>query len=172
MKKILITLLICGINALSYAQTSQNCDQVKKELIKVQDENKYLRNSLKINEPIKEITSDNINFKLIKVDGDSKAQTITMTVTLKTSAANWYIMSSVNSIIDIDGNEYKLKSFMVGASDFRSIKLNTDVPIKCTYTFGGILPAVKIIKLFKFEYTHSAGEPYSVEFRDLTVDWR
>lgn len=172
MKKLIIIILICSFKTLSIAQTVQNCDQLKKELLKTQDENKYLKNSLKINEPIKEITSDKINFKLIKVEGNSKTQTITMTVVLKTNAANWYIMSSVNSIIDIDGNEYKLKSYTVGASDFRSINLNTDVPIKCTYTFGGVLPAVKIIKLFNFEYTHSAGEPYSAEFRDLTVDWK
>jgi len=29
--------------------------------------------------------------------------------------------------------------------------------IKCAYTFEGILPAVKMIKLFKFGYSHSAG---------------
>lgn len=47
-----------------------------------------------------------------------------------TSAANWYINSDVRSIIDIDGNEYRLKSFTNGASDYlTAIQLNTDVPI-------------------------------------------
>lgn len=131
-----------------------------------------MKNALKIGKPIKEVNSDNIDFKLLKFEGNSKSQTITATLTLKTSAANWYIMSSVKSVIDIDGNEYKLKSYTVGASSYQKIDFNTDVPIKCTYTFDGVSPAVKVIKLFKFDYTHRLGEKYFVEFRDLSVDWK
>ncbi|SHM69880.1 hypothetical protein [Chitinophaga sp. CF418] len=123
-------------------------------------------------QPIQITTSDNIEFKLTKAEGNSKAQTIKLTILLTTSAANWYIMSAVRSIIDPEGNEYTLKSFTNGASNYsRSIDLNTGVPIKCTYTFGGVLPDVKRIKLFSYSYTHSWGEPFAVEFRDIPVDW-
>ena len=129
--------------------------------------------SFKPGAPIQTAVSDNIEFKLIKVTGNSKAQSVTCTLILTTSAANWYIMSSVKSIIDVEGNEYKLKSFTNGASTYSSrIDLTTDVPIKCTYTFGGILPDVSTIKLFKYNYNHSAGEPFSVEFREIAIDWK
>jgi len=31
---------------------------------------------------------------------------------------------------------------------------------------------VKMIKLFKFGYSHSAGEPYFVDFKDISIDWK
>ena len=170
--KILIAAFLCFSALEGMSQSTQSCEQAKAELVKSKEENEYLRNALKIGKPVKEVNSDNIDFKLLKVEGNSKSQTITMTLTLKTSAANWYIMSNVKSIIDIDGNEYKLKSYTIGADNYHQIEFNTDVPIKCTYTFGGILPAVKMIKLFKFDYTHRLGEKYFVEFRDLSVDWK
>jgi hypothetical protein len=123
--------------------------------------------------PLQVANSDNIEFKLISAVGSTKAQTITITMVLITSAANWYIMSAVHSIIDNDGNEYKLKSFTIGASNYLTeVNLVTGVPMRCTYSFGGILPGVKSIKLFKYDYRHSAGEPFYVEFRDIPVDWR
>lgn len=124
--------------------------------------------------PIQIANSDNIEFKLLSAEGSIRAQTIKMTVILTTSAANWHVWSDVHSIIDPEGNEYKLKSFTNGASAYDShIALNTDVPIKLTYTFGGILPNVRNIKLFKFEYEHkSLDDPISVEFRDIPIDWK
>lgn len=167
----LFSILILGITTTSLAQ--QDCQEIKVAWEKTKAENEYLKNSLKIGKAINEVTTDNILFKLTKVEGDSKAQTVTCTIVLTTSAANWYINSNVRSIIDIDGNEYRLKSFTNGASNYlTAIQLNTDVPIKCTYTFKGILPAVKMIKLFKFGYSHSAGEPYFVDFKDISIDWK
>lgn len=167
----LFSILILGITTTSLAQ--QDCQEIKAALEKTKAENEYLKNSLKIGKAINEVTTDNILFKLTKVEGDSKNQTVTCTIVLTTSAANWYINSNVRSIIDIDGNEYRLKSFTNGASNYlTAIQLNTDVPIKCTYTFKGVLPAVKMIKLFKFGYSHSAGEPYFVDFKDISIDWK
>ncbi|MDF2515230.1 MAG: hypothetical protein K0R59_526 [Sphingobacterium sp.] len=167
----LLSILSLGILVNSFAQ--QDCQEIKVALEKTKAENEYLKNSLKIGKALKEFNTDHILFKLTKVEGDSKAQTVTCTIVLTTSAANWYINSDVRSIIDIDGNEYRLKSFTNGASDYlTAIQLNTDVPIKCTYTFEGILPAVKMIKLFKFGYSHSLGEPYFVDFKDLSIDWK
>lgn len=172
MKKAFIYLFCLFATIEGFSQSSQNLDQLKAELVKYKEENASLRKSLKVGTAIKEMESDNISFKLVKFEGNSKNQTVTATVLLETSAANWYIMSQVKSIIDIDGNEYKLKSHTIGASDFSKVELTTGVPIKCTYTFGGILPEVKIIRLFRFDYTHRLGEKHFVEFRDLSVDWK
>lgn len=169
-----IILLLVGIMLTNYiwAQHPQNCKELKIELDKLKEENEYLRNSLNLNKSINVINADNIEFKLLKAEGNAQSQTITCTLVLTTHAPNWYINSSVKSIIDINGNEYKLKSHTIGAKSYGAVALNTGVPIKCTYTFRGVLPSVKIIKLFKFEYTHSAGEPFYVEFRDITIDWQ
>lgn len=166
-----LTVVCCiGTMISTYAQT---CDQIKADLATAKAENAYLKKSLKINELVKTQNSDNTEFKLIKVEGDSKAQKVTLTFVLTTNKANWYIMSDVNSMMDIDGNEYKLSSYLIGASSYLGmINLNTGVPIKCSYTFGGILPDVKIVKFFKFGYTHRAGEPFTTEFRDLAINWK
>ncbi len=123
--------------------------------------------------PIQTAHSDNIEFKLMKTIGSLKTQTVTITIVLTTNVANWHIWSDVCSIIDPEGNEYKVKSFTNGASAYDDrIILNTGVPIKCTYTFGGILSNVKNIALFKFEYAQrSLDDPTSVEFRDIPIDW-
>jgi hypothetical protein len=127
----------------------------------------------KVTTPLRTTYSDNIEFKLIKAVGSVSAQTITMTVNLTTDKGNWYILSYVQSIIDPDGNEYKLKSFTNGASTWNTrIDLVTGIPIKCTYTFGGVLPDVKTVKLFKYDYNHQFGSPFYVEFRDVPVDWK
>ncbi|MRG44651.1 hypothetical protein GFS24_05975 [Chitinophaga sp. SYP-B3965] len=147
-----------------FAQSQQDCNKLK-------EENAYLRASLKINEPIKVVNSDKIEFKLLKAEGNAKSQSITFTFVLLTSAANWEIEQRIKSIIDIDGNEYELKSKTIGAKSYGDIVLNTDVPIKCTFTFGGVLPAVKLIKLFKFEYYYP-GQTRFAEFRDISIDWK
>ncbi len=100
--------------------------------------------------PLQSTVSDNIEFKLLKAEGNAKTQSITMTMVLTTTAASWYIMSSVKTIIDNDGNEYKLKSF----------------------TIGGVLPDVRFVKLFKLDYTDEFGQPFYVDLRDIPVDWR
>lgn len=122
--------------------------------------------------PLQIAYSDNIEFKLISATGSVKAQSITITMVLITSAANWYILSTVRSIIDNDGNEYKLTSYNVGVNHSGQIDLFTDVPKKCSFTFGGVLPEVKSIKLFKFDYFHRSGQSLYVEFRDIPVDWK
>ena len=96
-----------------------------------------------------------------------------MMLILTTSSANTEITDLVNSIIDGDGNEYKLKSFTNGASNWNQIiELTTGVPIKCTYTFGNILPEVKFIKLFKYIYYHNNAHDFDVEFRDIPIEWQ
>lgn len=127
----------------------------------------------KVISPLQIANADNIEFKLLTAEGSSRGQTIKMTLVLTTSAANWKIQSHIRSIFDNDGNEYELKAFTIGASTFlHDINMTTGVPIKCTYTFGGILPNVRQIKLFKFGYYIPAGREMAVEFRDIPIEWK
>lgn len=161
----LLAMVILSSCLSTTATAQQDCTQLKAE-------NESLRKALNITKAIKEVSADKIEFKLTKVEGNTKSQTVTCTVILTTTAADWYINPQIKSIIDIEGNEYLLKSATYGALDYGAINLYTGVPIKCTFTFKGILPTVKVIKLFKFKYSHRAGEPYSVEFRDMDIDWK
>jgi hypothetical protein len=123
-------------------------------------------------EPLQSTVTDDTEFKLLRAQGNTRTQSITMIVVLTTSRANWIISSGVRSIIDNDGNEYNLKSYTLGAQTIiTNVELVTGVPIRCTYTFGGVLPNVKKIKLFNYVYYHSGGQ-FSVEFRDIPIDWR
>ncbi|HUB61145.1 MAG TPA: hypothetical protein VL978_10605 [Puia sp.] len=125
--------------------------------------------------PLERAEADDIEFRLMRAEGSIRAQTIKMTVVLITTAADWAIRQDIQSIIDDQGNEYQLKSFKDGASDLDPrIALNTGVPIRCTYTFGGVLPSVATIKLFKFQYWDKStpGKVDWVEFRDIPVRWQ
>ena len=125
-------------------------------------------------EPLQVATADDIVFKLVRAVGSVRAQMVTLTLTLTTSAANSTMSSAVHSVFDGEGNEYRLKSFLIGAENLiPTINLTTGVPIKCTYSFGGVLPAVKALKLFSFIYYKTgAGRPSSLEFRDIPIDWK
>jgi hypothetical protein len=123
--------------------------------------------------PLERAVADNTEFRLMRAEGNIHAQTIKMTLVLITSSANWHIMQDVRSIIDNEGNEYLLKSYTNGAVGFDpQIVLNTGVPIRCTYTFGGVLPTVGMIKLFKFQYWGKPVQAQFVEFRDIPIQWK
>jgi hypothetical protein len=123
--------------------------------------------------PLERAEADDIEFRLMRAEGSIRAQTIKMTVVLITTAADWSIRETIQSIIDDQGNEYPLKSFTNGASVYdNKIILNTGVPIRCTFTFGGVLPAVGMIKLFKFPYWGKGIQEIYVEFRDIPVQWK
>ncbi|HWK03744.1 MAG TPA: hypothetical protein VNS58_08935 [Puia sp.] len=81
---------------------------------------------IKTSEPIQIESSDNIEFKLTKATGSSRSQSVTLTLVLTTSVSNWYIMSAVHSIMDGEGNEYKLKSFTIGSNNYHpKVELTT-----------------------------------------------
>lgn len=124
--------------------------------------------------PLQTAYGEDVEFRLSSAEGNKLTQSVKMTVVLTNRAANRLIWSAVESISDPEGNEYLLKSFTNGASaSDNHIPLDTDVPRKCTYTFGGILPTVKMVKLFKFRYRHkSLDDPNAVEFKDIPIDWK
>jgi uncharacterized protein YcfL len=162
---IVTTFILVGcLSCFSYAQSS--CDEVKKE-------NEYLKKALKMLEPEKSQTVDNTEIRLIKCTGDAKAQTITLEFILINKQANKKVTLREISGIDIEGNQYDTNSemFKIGKDNYSSI-INTDVPVKAGATLKKTLPAVKFLKLFKFEYRAETSRPVDVEFRDIKVDWK
>jgi hypothetical protein len=156
------------------AQT--NCDAIKKE-------NDYLKKALSLNTPITEQQNGDLTFSITKIEGNSKAQSVTIELLIKNKGRNLdNFTSQVKSVIDINGTEYLLAKAFIGAQDathFGSADLFRDTPLKCKYTFNGIQPEVKVIKLFDYPVQyHVPGtnsfdfQKENVEFKDLNIQWK
>jgi len=169
-------IFFCG---LSYAQS--NCDNVKlentnlkSEIQFVKTENDYLKKVLEINTPILESEKNNNDFRITKVTGNKADKTISITFLVKAKDENKTMFIQDISIIDLEGNEFKVDLM----SSSNSIpKLATNVSIKTTFTFKDISDQPLLIKLFRFS---TRNEPTGramdwtnskLEFRDLKVNW-
>lgn len=159
-----ITTLLLLIGHVSKAQT--NCDDLKKE-------NEYLKKTLQINTPTKTVTTAKIDFNLIKCEGNTKDQTVSVILTLNNHDANRRILFSPVKAIDLEGNEYRSEKISVGSRS-ESNDLYTDVPLKTVIVLSKVLPSVKILKIVPlkfFDPSPSAGH-FEVELKDLTISWK
>lgn len=145
-----------------YAQ--QGCDEIKKE-------NEYLKNALKIATPIKTATAANIDFNIIKVEGNTKDQTVTLVMTFVNHNANEAIQYYDTRAIDVEGNEYKGSEHSIGSEGTRNT-LYTDTPMKSTVTFTKVLPSVKILKLVPINFLYNKPLNVDIEFKDLPITWK
>lgn len=169
---LLTATVICFGNN-SFAQAS--CEALKKE-------NAELKKALSINEPILSAQKSDLTYSVTKVEGNIKAQTVTIEVLIKNSAKNLEgFTTGVNSVLDANGNEYLLDQAYYGAEKarFSSAKLFRDAPLKCKYIFKGIQPEVKMVKLLNFPVKYHVPGTNSfdfvdegVEFRDIPIVWK
>lgn len=157
---------------------TNSCD----ELIK---ENAALKKSLNINESIALLSDNDIEFKIIKVKGDLKTQMVTIELLLTNKIKNREIgiTKGAMKIVSIEGDVLTVEKYLIPeqqAYDMNNLHvfLNTDVPIKCTFTFGALLPTNKYIKLFNLPYVVFKSNGYEMEnsggneFKDLKIDWK
>ncbi|WP_343566255.1 hypothetical protein [Sphingobacterium sp.] len=178
MNKLHLVLLISATTLVyspdSSAQT--NCDAIKKE-------NAELKKALGLNEPIITEKKGDLEYTITKVEGNTKSQSVTIEVNIKNSGKNLESFTTeVKSVLDPNGNEYKLKKAYIGATDATYSAYTTlyrDAPLKCKYIFNGIQPEVKLIKLLNFPVRyHVPGtnsfdfQVESVEFRDFKITWK
>lgn len=153
-------------------QTVDPCESLKKE-------NEALKVSLKINTGITTKNSDDIDFVITKVTGDLKTQFITIEFLLTNKLQNRKIQVFKNSkIVTIEGDVLWATSSIIAGDNFDDIaNLNTNVPIKCSYTFPPTLPSNKYLKLFSFAYALNTDDYFKkidglIEFRDLEIIWK
>lgn len=176
-KHILISAIL--LSGVFYAQS--NCDNVKlentnlkSEIQTIKTENDYLKKVLEINTPILESEKDNNNFRITKVVGNKADKTISITFLVEAKDPNIKIEISNLSLIDLEGNEYKVDYFK---SSSPTHKLPADVPLKIYFTFKQIVDQPLLIKLFRFS-TRNESEGHALkwtnsklEFRDLKINW-
>ena len=177
MKKnfIFSALLFSGI---FYAQTCENIKlentNLKTEIQTIKTENDYLKKVLEINNPILESEKENNNFRITKVVGNKADKTISITFLVDAKDPNIKMHISNLSLIDLEGNEYKVDYFK---SSSPTHKLPANVPLKIYFTFKAIVDQPLLIKLFRFS-TRNEPEGHALkwtnsklEFRDLKVNW-
>lgn len=141
-----------------------SCDDLKKE-------NESLKKALQINAPTKTVKSANIDFNLIKCEGNTKDQTVSIILTLQNHDANRRILFDPARAIDIEGNEYKSDKISIGAEG-HSNSLYTDVPIKTVIRLTKVLPTVKILKIIPLKFYDPSAGHFEVELKDLAVSWK
>jgi hypothetical protein len=150
--------------AFQVSMAQANCDDLKKE-------NEYLKKTLQINTPTKTVTTRKIDFNVIKCEGNTKDQTVSIILTLVNTDANRRIVFDPAKAIDIEGNEYKSDKISIGTEDHGN-DLYTNVPIKTVIRLTKILPEVKILKIVPLKIFETAGGYFQVELKDLTIGWK
>jgi hypothetical protein len=178
MKKILFLSAI-SVASLGYSQT--NCEPLKKENETLQStiktlssENEYLKKALDINKPILETEKENSSFKITKVVGNKAEKSIAITFLVESKDENKKMTINDISIVDIEGNEYKI-DFFKSSKTYPELALKA--PLKLTFSFKDIENEPLFIKLFRFK-TNSQPErnPFkstrsNIELRDIKVFW-
>lgn len=81
---------------------AQNCEEIKKE-------NDYLKQIINVNKPEYKIEFDKTEFLITKIEGDSKQQTVSISILVNNKDVNKYISMFGFTAIDLEGNEYKRK---------------------------------------------------------------
>ncbi|MHB8258917.1 MAG: hypothetical protein ACYDCN_01590 [Bacteroidia bacterium] len=176
-KSILMSMFIMTLTA-TQAQTktpatkqttpTNQCDELKKE-------NEFLKKELDIRTPIKTVSQNDLEIKLVSAKGNIKTQTIKLDF-LITNKANirQFIISRLNQkFVTVEGTLIPItKNYTIDGID-----LATDIPIKTTVEIGTILPKNTILKLVSLGYMINAinsigGDTYTAAFTDIPVEWK
>ena len=165
--------------SLAYCQT--NYESLKKEnetfqstIKTMSSENEYLKKVLDINKPILETEKENSSFRITKAVGNKADKSIAITFLVEARDENKKMTIDDISIVDIEGNEYKMNYFK-SSEPYPDLALN--VPIKLTFSFKDIQDEPLFIKLFRFktnsksEKNRIEGIKSNVELRDIKVLW-
>lgn len=148
-----------------------NCDEIKKE-------NEFLKKSLKIQEPIKSYSDEDLEIKIIAARGNIKTQTIKIDflITNKKRIKTITIDAYKEKYVSIDGDLIPItKGYTV-----YNTELNTDIPVKTSVEIGTILPENTIIKLITLRYSlndattvvYGFSPSIIAEFKDVQIDWK
>jgi hypothetical protein len=179
MKLNLLTLGLLFNCGLLFSQTNTNIS-IKNELItckneneKIKQENDYLKKSLNIQQPIKNLIQNEVELKIVKIEGNIKEQTITFTLFITNHKANDDFQFNTNAqAIDFQGKEYTSDKIYIGNSYVRN-KLYTDTPLEVKVKFMQVLPSTRILKIFNLEsYQTGIFDSGNFEFRDLEINWK
>lgn len=179
MKKIYLIILLT-ISSLTFGQN--NCDELKAENENLKRQIYEMKKILLITTSIKEVQVGDINVKLMNITGDIRTQTVQIEMLFTNTGINADgFTTKIKSIISAGGSEVVLENAQIGSksgsSYLPSSELYRNTPLKCIYTFKGVVPETFIIKAFPvpFQYSKQGTRTTTKEeilFNDLTINWK
>jgi hypothetical protein len=169
MKKLAITILVCLLGAgCLFAQTEKTKKKSKfgsflKKAVEATTDINVSNEFFVVNN----LPGYTVAFK--SCIGDPTAQTVTLTFVLKHNKENQSINLKDAQGYDQEGNTYE------GYPNERLFDLPTGIPLKITYVFSGVLPAVTQMELLKvkiwFNGANTSADIKDIEFRNVPIDW-
>ena len=167
----IIILLFANANAVFSQGT--NCNALKAENVKIKQENEYLKKTLGILQPIKNLVQNEVELKIVKIDGSIKDQTVTFILYITNHKANDdFQFNQTAQAIDVQGKEYNTDQIHLGNS-WVSNKLFTDTPLEVKVKFSKVLPSTKIFKVLNLvSYKRGVFDSGNFEYRDLEINWK
>lgn len=163
--------------AVKSATATNQCEELRRE-------NENLKKSLNIittSDENNSIDIGEVNFKLLKIRGDIKSQMITVDVlmTNKIEHRQLGVMKNLLKIVTVEGDVLTHRSAVIGGSGYNSeLILNTNVPIKSTFTFGPLLPSNEYLKLFHLDFIIYHQTDYmqninnGIDWTDEKIQWK
>ena len=148
---------------------------LKSEMKSVKKDNDYLKNVLKINTPILQISKEGNDFRITKVEGNKSEKSISINFLVESLDNNISANLDNFTLVDMEGNQYEI-DFHKSSSPY--LKLSVNVPINVKITFSGIKGEIEFVRLFKFRSRNNVNQTSikvssSIqEFRDLNVIWK
>ena len=133
--------------------------------------------------------SNDVDIRILSIDGNKSQQTITVNFVLKTDLPHQQVglIDAVcgtygeGKAYDGDGTEYNLRGVSLGnntAGSHVTNKLPTAVPLKGNITFANVLPKVGMLSFITFYMSsrnYDGGEHCqggNVEIRNAKIDWK
>lgn len=195
MKKVLVLLglfLAIGLNA----QTSNNCEKLKKEnsdlkakIIALQQDTSFLREKLAYFDKINSNNlfsvasfSSQFDIKVLSCVGDRGAQTVKFEYTIHHKKVNQkvFVQSDKSNAFDEIGNTFSVKEMQLGTylhPSYALFVIPTDLSVRGSILFRGVIGGTNAFKLIQFEVSteDADGGEHSikgmVDIRNLKIDW-
>lgn len=183
-----VTLGLLG-HAATAQTTTDDCAKLKLDNDRLRFENANLRQGVTVrslttaaphttSQPGDELalmqhqTAHQIDFYLIKCQGNTKAQTVTITVVLTNEAASQAVQFVRVSAIDEKGETYKTLDIHVGTQDKQGT-LAPGAPVKATFVIPQVLPFNQVLRIVSCPIQAAGNYPaVNIEFRDVAITWQ
>ncbi|MDJ0365730.1 hypothetical protein QMK33_11255 [Hymenobacter sp. H14-R3] len=193
MKDYCVAFATATLGLLGHAATAQtpmdDCAKLKLDNDRLRFENTNLRQGVMvrslttaapqaISQPGDELaamqhqTAHKVDFDLIKCQGDTKAQTVTITLVLTNAVASQAVQFVRVTAIDEKGETYKTLNIHVGAQG-QQRTLATGVPVKATFIIPQVLPFNQVLRIISCPIQAAGSYPATnIEFRDVAITWQ
>jgi hypothetical protein len=181
----LLSLLILANANMNAQQNKANENKPANTCEALKKENDSLKKALELNEPMTTFSHNDVEYKVIKVFGDKKSQTVSVEIIVTNKLANRNfemnnMMGTSIKITTITGEVlFSNEMYVPGVSSYAaSTILHTDVPLKMTFNFNPLLSSNEYIKLFYLSYKlrnlqdSKKDNTEEIEFKDLKITWK